>query len=102
MVSNGVPFARFTGELVQVNRDGSVKFDFKDRDGRSLGKATTLQPAPAQRAVIGRVRHDPRRSLAAELALPAQFAGALIDPRIVWRSSRYVVHANDRFEEVRR
>lgn len=58
--------------------------------------------AAARRAVIGRVRHDPLRSLAAELALPAQFVGALIDPRIVWRSSRYVVHANDRFEEVRR
>jgi hypothetical protein len=52
VISNGVPFARFTGELVQVNRDGSVKFDFKDRDGRSLGKTTTLQPAPTQRAVI--------------------------------------------------
>lgn len=58
--------------------------------------------AAAQRAVTGRVHHDPLRSLAAELALPAQFAGALIDPRIVWRSSRYLVHANDRFEEVRR
>lgn len=58
--------------------------------------------ATAQHAVAGRVRHDPLRSLAAELALPAQFAGALIDPRIVWRSSRYVVHANDRFEEVGR
>ena len=25
MVSNDLPFARFTGELLQVNRDGSVK-----------------------------------------------------------------------------
>jgi hypothetical protein len=41
VVSNGVPFARFTGELVQLNRDGSVKFDFKDREGRSMGRATT-------------------------------------------------------------
>jgi hypothetical protein len=39
------------------------------------------------------------RSIAAELALPAQFAGALLDRRIAWRASRYVVHANDRFEE---
>lgn len=52
VVSNGTSFARFTGELAQVNRDGSVKFDFKDRDGKSLGKALTLQPAPTQRAVI--------------------------------------------------
>jgi hypothetical protein len=52
VVSNTVRYARFTGELVQVNRDGSVRFDFKDRDGKSLGKATTLQPADSQRAVI--------------------------------------------------
>ena len=58
--------------------------------------------AAAQRALTGRVRHDPARSLVAELALPVQFVGALVDRRIVWRSSRYVVHANDRFEEVGR
>jgi hypothetical protein len=52
VVANSVRYARFTGELVRVNRDGSVSFDFKDRDGRSLGKATTLQPADSQRAVI--------------------------------------------------
>jgi len=52
VVSNSVHYARFTGELMRVNRDGSVSFDFKDRDGKSLGKATTLQPADSQRAVI--------------------------------------------------
>lgn len=52
VVSNGTRYARFSGELVQVNRDGSVKIDFKDRDGHSLGKPTTLQPAPTQRALI--------------------------------------------------
>jgi hypothetical protein len=52
VVSNRVRYARFTGELVQVNRDGSVRFDFKDREGKSLGKPTTLQPADSQRAVI--------------------------------------------------
>jgi hypothetical protein len=52
VVSNSVRYARFTGELVRANRDGSVSFDFKDRDGRSLGKATTLQPAESQRAMI--------------------------------------------------
>lgn len=55
--------------------------------------------AAVQRALTGRVRHAPARSLAAELAMPAQFAVALVDRRIAWRSSRYVVHANDRFEE---
>ena len=53
-----------------------------------------------QRALTGRVRHDPARSLVAELALPGQFLGAFLDRRIAWRSSRYLVHANDRFEEV--
>jgi LPXTG-motif cell wall-anchored protein len=52
VVSNSVRYARFTGELMRVNRDGSVSFDFKDRDGKSLGKATTLQPADSQRAII--------------------------------------------------
>jgi hypothetical protein len=52
VVSNGVSFARFTGELVQTNRDGSVKVDFKDRDGRSMGKPTMLQPAATQRVLI--------------------------------------------------
>jgi LPXTG-motif cell wall-anchored protein len=52
VVSNGTRFARFTGELVQVSPNGSVKIDFKDRDGHSLGKPTMLQPAPTQRALI--------------------------------------------------
>jgi hypothetical protein len=53
VVSNGTRYARFKGELVRVDRyDGSVKIDFKDRNGRSLGKSTTLQPAPTQRALI--------------------------------------------------
>jgi hypothetical protein len=52
VVSNDTRFARFSGELVQANRNGSVKIDFKDRNGDSLGKATTLQLAPNQRAFI--------------------------------------------------
>jgi hypothetical protein len=52
VVSNDTRFARFKGELVQVRPNGSVTIDFKDRDGRSLGKPTTLQPAPTQRALI--------------------------------------------------
>lgn len=78
VVSNGVPFARFTGELVQVNRDGSVKFDFKDRDGRSLGKATTLQPAPTQRAVI-----EGRAYRFSELPLGQQLSMYIPEARLV-------------------
>jgi hypothetical protein len=52
VVSNDTRFARFSGELVQANRDGSALIDFKDRNGDSLGKATKLQLAPNQRALI--------------------------------------------------
>lgn len=52
VVSKDTRFARFTGALVDVNRDGSVKIDFQDRDGHSLGTSTTLQPAPTQRVLI--------------------------------------------------
>jgi hypothetical protein len=51
VLSNGVKFARFTGQLERVNRDGSVRIDFKDRAGSSLGRLT-LQPAPSQRVLI--------------------------------------------------
>jgi hypothetical protein len=57
VVSNDARFARFAGELVQVDRDGSVKIDFKDRDGHSLGQPTTLQPAPTQRVLIEGYRY---------------------------------------------
>ena len=69
----------------------------------ALGGALALRSAVlavAQRLLTGRMRHDPVLSLVAELAVPAQFAGALVDRRIVWRGRRYRVHANDRFEEV--
>lgn len=55
--------------------------------------------AAVQHRLTGRARHSPARSVAAELAMPVQFAAALVDRRIEWRGSRYVVHANDRFEE---
>jgi ceramide glucosyltransferase len=58
--------------------------------------------AAVQRAVTGRARHDPVLSLAGELMLPVQFGRALADRRIVWRGSRFLVHANDRFEETPR
>ncbi|WP_157002224.1 glycosyltransferase [Agromyces laixinhei] len=58
--------------------------------------------AAVQRIVAGRFRHDPVLSLAGELVLPVQFGRALADRRIVWRGRRYLVHANDRFEEAPR
>ena len=78
VVSNGVPFARFTGELVQVNRDGTVKVDFKDREGRSMGKATTLQPAPAQRVLI-----EGRAYRFSELPLRQQLSMYIPEARLV-------------------
>ena len=58
--------------------------------------------ASAQRILTGRARHDAALSVAGELVLPAHFAGALLDPRISWRGTRYLVRANDRFKEVQR
>lgn len=55
--------------------------------------------ASVQRILTGRARHDAPLSLAGELVLPLQFAGAMLDRRVVWRGRRYRVHANDRFEE---
>ncbi|MEO8018056.1 MAG: hypothetical protein ABI769_09600 [Pseudomonadota bacterium] len=51
LYSKGAKFARFTGSLVKVNADGSVKIDFKDRAGGSVG-VPTLDPAIDQRVVI--------------------------------------------------
>jgi hypothetical protein len=78
VVSDGVPFARFTGELIQVNRDGSVKVDFKDREGRSLGRATTLQPAPSQRVLI-----EGRAYRFSELPLRQQLSMYIPEARLV-------------------
>lgn len=52
IVSDGRKFARFTGELVRFNRrDGTVKVQFHDRKGSSLGELT-LKPNPDQRVLI--------------------------------------------------
>lgn len=51
IVSDGDRWARFETELVSVNRDGSVKSDFQNRDGRNMG-AITIMPAPGQQAII--------------------------------------------------
>lgn len=78
VISNGVPFARFTGELQQVNRDGSVRIDFKDRQGRSLGTPTTLRPAPDQRALI-----DGRTYRFSELPIGQQLSLYIPEARLV-------------------
>jgi hypothetical protein len=51
VVSNDTKFARFTGEFVKLNRDGTFEMAFKNRAGGTLGR-TTLQPAPNQRVLI--------------------------------------------------
>lgn len=51
ILSGGERWARFETELVQVNRSGSVKSDFLDRQGREMG-AITIMPARGQRVTI--------------------------------------------------
>lgn len=51
IVSGGERWARFETKLVQVNHDGSVKSDFRDRRGANMG-AITIMPAPGQQAII--------------------------------------------------
>lgn len=83
VVSNDMRFARFKGELVHVNGDGSVKMDFKDRDGHSLGKPTTLQPAPSQRAVIEGQRYrfsELREGQELNMYIPETVLGVATEP----------------------
>ncbi|GAA2045436.1 glycosyltransferase [Agromyces tropicus] len=99
VVAYALPSALLAGLVAgALARPGTV------RAGAVVGAlaARSAVIAAAQRTVTGRARHDPAHSLAAELALPVQFAAALAVPRITWRSRRYVVHANDRFEPVAR
>lgn len=51
VVSDGNKWARFTGEFLQLNRDGSVRTTIDDRQGHSMGQLT-LMPAPEQRVLI--------------------------------------------------
>ncbi|QAY73217.1 hypothetical protein ET445_07520 [Agromyces protaetiae] len=55
----------------------------------------------AHRRLGGASAHRPALSLVAEALMPAQFAWAVVDRRIVWRKRRYLVDANDRYREVR-
>lgn len=50
-----------------------------------------------QRRITGRSRHAPVLSIVAELLQPLHLLHAWCDRRIVWRTRRYTVHANDDF-----
>jgi hypothetical protein len=51
VISDGNKWARFTGQFLESNRDGSVRTTIDDRRGRSMGQLT-LMPAPEQRVLI--------------------------------------------------
>lgn len=51
VVSYGNKWARFTGEFLQLNQDGSVRTTIDDRHGRSMGQLL-LMPTPEQRVLI--------------------------------------------------
>jgi ceramide glucosyltransferase len=57
-----------------------------------------IAPAWLQRRLTGRIRHQPALSLLSELLQPAHLLHAALSPNIRWRSRRYRVYANDRFE----
>jgi ceramide glucosyltransferase len=51
-----------------------------------------------QARLTGRARHQPLLSLVSELLQPLHLLHAALSPNIRWRSRRYRVYANDRFE----
>jgi ceramide glucosyltransferase len=51
-----------------------------------------------QARLSGRARHQPLLSLLSELLQPFHLLHAALSPNIRWRSRRYRVYANDRFE----
>jgi ceramide glucosyltransferase len=53
-----------------------------------------------QRRLTGRSRHSPILSIASELLQPLHLLHALVSRRIVWRTRRYLVRANDDFRAV--
>lgn len=91
--------ATLLGMLVGVTAVRPTKVAAVALAGTVLVRSAVI--GAAQHVVTGRVRHDPLLSLAGELLLPLQFGRSLADRRIVWRGSRYLVHANDHFEETR-
>lgn len=53
-----------------------------------------------QRRLTGRGRHSPILSIVSELLQPLHMLHALVSRRIVWRTRRYLVRANDDFRAV--
>lgn len=51
IVSGGERWARFETQLIRVNSDGSVRSNFRDRQGNDMG-AITIMPAADQRVDI--------------------------------------------------
>lgn len=51
VISEGAKWARFEADFVGADRDGSVRLDFRDRQGRSM-EELTLMPTTAQRVLI--------------------------------------------------
>jgi ceramide glucosyltransferase len=58
-------------------------------------RAATL--IAVQRTLTGRSRHSPVLSILSELFQPLHLLHALVTRRIVWRTRRYLVRANDDF-----
>jgi hypothetical protein len=95
VVSGGTKWARFTGEFLELNRNGSVRTTIDDRNGRSMGQLT-LMPAPAQRVLIDgqRVRFsdlprgqqlslyvpESRFAFATEPGVPAEQTAQILPP----------------------
>jgi ceramide glucosyltransferase len=63
-----------------------------------LLRAATL--IAVQRRLTGRSRHSPVLSIVSELLQPLHLLHALVSRRIVWRTRRYLVRANDDFRAV--
>lgn len=61
-------------------------------------RAATL--IAVQRTLTGRSRHSPLLSILSELLQPLHLLHALISRRIVWRTRRYIVRANDDFTAI--
>jgi ceramide glucosyltransferase len=61
-------------------------------------RAVTL--IAVQRKLTGRSRHSPLLSIVSELLQPLHLLHALVSRRILWRTRRYVVRANDDFRAV--
>jgi ceramide glucosyltransferase len=53
-----------------------------------------------QRSLTGRSRYSPLLSIVSELLQPLHLLHALVSRRIIWRTRRYIVRANDDFRAV--